>query len=63
MCIKRYTKTSWEPQTNKSIIGTQTKKKGQCKHNSKDRYQVTREQNKRRKGRPSKNPKQLTKCQ
>ena len=27
MCIKCYIKTSWEPQTNRSTIGTQTKKR------------------------------------
>ena len=50
----------------KSIIDIHTKKKEESKHNSRDSHQITREENKRRKGnkRPTKtNPKQLTKCQ
>ena len=50
----------------KSMIDTHTKKKKQSKHNTKDRHQITREENKR--GREEKrttkrNPKQLTKWQ
>ena len=50
----------------KSTIDTHTKKKKQSKHITKDRHQITREENKRRRDekRPSKtNPKQLTKWQ
>ena len=48
----------------KSMIDTHTKKKKQSKHNTKDRHQITREENKR--GREEKrppSPKQLTKWQ
>ena len=50
----------------KTATDTQTKKKRQPKHNTKDSHQITREENKRgrEEKRPTKrNPKQLRKCQ
>ena len=49
----------------KSIMDTHTKKKKESKHNTKDSHQITREENKRGKGKKKDlqktNPKQLTK--
>ena len=50
----------------KSTIDIHTKRKKECKHNTKDSHQITREGNKRgrEEERPSKTtPKQLTKWQ
>ena len=49
----------------KSARDTHTKKKKQSKYNTKNRYQITREQKRKgRKKKPTKiNPKQLTKWQ
>ena len=50
----------------KSIIDIHTKKKKESKHNVKDSHQITREENKRGKGKKrliKTNPRQLTKWQ
>ena len=48
----------------KSTIDTQTKKKKECKHYTKVSLQITREQKRKGRKRPTKrNPKELTKWQ
>ena len=48
----------------KSVKDTHTKKKKECKHNTKDSHHITRKQKEKGEKRPTKrNPKQLTKRQ